>query len=169
MTTDQAAAPPPKGRLLAGVGVFTLGWIATLTMVPIITASALTVSAQTTVAGIVVFVGPKLGVLAAIAIMGKPGFTYLQMKVFSYLKPSADVSPARYRIGIVMFVAAMLSGFVERYIGFLPPGEIVREVRYSLAIDLLLLASILVLGGDFWDKIRALFIREAKARFPARG
>jgi hypothetical protein len=63
----------------------------------------------------------------------------------------------------------MLSGFVERYIGFLPSGDFVREVRYSLAIDLLLLASILVLGGDFWDKVRALFIHRAKTQFPAGG
>src|SRR5262245_1571344 len=99
MTTHDAAARPPKGRLLAGIGVFALGWVVTLAIVSIITASPLTPSAQTTVAGIVVFVGPKIGVLAAIAIMGKPGFTYLQRKVFGYLKPPAEVSPARYRIG----------------------------------------------------------------------
>ena len=169
MTMDQAAAPPPKGRILAGVGVFALGWIVTLAIVPIITASSLSTSAQATVSGIVVFVGPKFGVLAAVAILGKPGFNYLKRTVFGYLKPPAEVSPARYRIGIVMFVAAMLFGFLERYLGLFMPGEISREIRYSLAIDLLLLASILVLGGDFWDKLRALFIREAKAQFPAGG
>jgi hypothetical protein len=169
MTMDEAAAPPPKGRILAGVGVFGLGWIVTLAIVPIITASSLSTSAQATVAGIVVFVGPKIGVLAAIAILGKPGFTYLKTQVFGYLKPPAEVGPARHRIGIVMFVAAMLFGFLERYLGFFMPGEIAREIRYSLAIDLLLLASILILGGDFWDKIRALFIRKAKAQFPAGG
>jgi hypothetical protein len=42
-----------------------------------------------------------------------------------------------------------------------------KGLRFSLAVDLLLLASILVVGGDFWDKIRALFIREAQAQFPA--
>ncbi|HEY7185226.1 MAG TPA: hypothetical protein VH436_01695 [Vicinamibacterales bacterium] len=162
----EAAAPPPKGRIVAGVGVFALSWIVTLAIVPIITASSLSTSAAATVSGIVVFVGPKLGVLAAIAILGKPGFTYLKRKAFGYLKPPAEVSPVRYRIGIVMFVAAMLFGLLERYLGFFIPGEVAREIRYSLAIDLLLLASILVLGGDFWDKIRALFIREAKARFP---
>jgi hypothetical protein len=41
------------------------------------------------------------------------------------------------------------------------------ETRYSIANGILLLASILVLGGDFWDKIRALFIREAKVQFPS--
>jgi hypothetical protein len=169
MTMDEAVAPPPRGRIIAGIGVFALGWLVTLAIVPIITASALPASAQATVSGIVVFVGPKFGVLAAIAILGKPGFNYLKRKVFGFLTPPAEVGPVRYRIGIVMFVGAILFAFLERYLGFFTPREIAPEIRSSLAIDVLLLASILVLGGDFWDKIRALFIREAKARFPAGG
>ena len=167
MTMDEAVAPPPKGRIVAGVSVFALGWIVTLSTVPIITASPLSASAQATVSGIVVFVGPKIGVLAAIAILGKPGFNYLKRKVFGFLKPPAEVGPVRYRIGIVMFVAAMLFGLLERYLGYFVANEIALEIRSSLAIDVLLLASILVLGGDFWDKIRALFIREAKVQFPS--
>jgi hypothetical protein len=167
MTMDEALAPPPKRRILAGISVFALGWIATLAIVPIVTASSLSTSAQAAVAGIVVLVGPKIGVLAAIAILGKPGFAYLKRQVLGVLKPPAEVSPARHRVGIVMFVAALLFGLLERYIGFFLPGETAREIRYSLAVDQLLLASILVLGGDFWDKIRALFIRKAKAQLPA--
>ena len=164
MTAEISAAPPPKGRLLLGAGVFVLGWIVTLSVVPLITASSLSMSAAATVSGLVVFIGPKLGVLAAIAIMGKPGFAYLKGLIFGYLKPPAEVSSARHRIGMVMFVGAILFGFLEPY--FLR-GFAARGVRYSLAVDLVLLTSIFVLGGDFWDKIRALFIREAKARFPA--
>src|SRR5678816_4877306 len=99
MTMDEIAAPPPMGRIVAGVGVFVLGWVVTLSIVPIITASPLSTSAQATVSGIVVFVGPKIGVLAAIAILGKPGFNYLERKVFGFLKPPAEVGPVRYRIG----------------------------------------------------------------------
>ena len=167
MTMDEAIVPPPRGRIVAGVGVFVLGWVVTLSIVPIITASPLSASAQATVSGIVVFVGPKIGVLAAIAILGKPGFNYLKRKVFGFLKPPAEVGPVRYRIGIVMFVAAMLFGLLERYLGYFVANAIAPEIRSSLAIDVLLLASILVLGGDFWDKIRALFIREAKVQFPS--
>ena len=61
----------------------------------------------------------------------------------------------------------LLLGFLERYLGFFMPGDVAREIGYSLANDVLLLASLLVLGGDFWDKIRALFIREAKVQFPS--
>jgi hypothetical protein len=28
-------------------------------------------------------------------------------------------------------------------------------------------ASLFVLGGDFWDKLRALFVHEARVVFPA--
>ena len=151
---EEAAALPPKGRLVAGVGVFVLGWVATLAMVGVIDASSL----PSSVAAIVVFVGPKIGVLGAIAIMGKPGFTYLKKLVFGYLKPPAEVSPARHGIGTVMFVAALLLGLLERS-GFR---------SYSVVVDLLLVASVFVLGGNFWDKMRALFIREAKVCLPAR-
>jgi hypothetical protein len=68
-----------------------------------------------------------------------------------------------------MFVAALMFAFLERYLGFFMANAIAPEIRSSLAIDVLLLASFLVLGGDFWDKIRALFVREAKVNFPARG
>src|SRR5262249_20998934 len=116
---------------------------------------------------IVIFVTPKVGVLAAIAILGKPGFAYLKRLAFGYLKPTADVSPVRHRIGIVMFVAAMLLSFLEPY-GFFRPDYTVRGVRYALAVDLLLLVSLFVLGGNFWDKIRALFVREATVSIPSR-
>jgi hypothetical protein len=34
-----------------------------------------------------------------------------------------------------------------------------------IASDVMFLASLFVPGGDFWDKLRALFIYKAKARF----
>ncbi len=33
---------------------------------------------------------------------------------------------------------------------------------------MLQIASLFVLGGDFWDKLRALFVRNAKAVFPEK-
>jgi len=156
------APAPPRSRLVAGAGMFAIGWIATLAALSIVRASPL----PSSIAAIVLFVGPKIGVIAAIAILGKPGFAYLKKLVFGYLKPAAEVSPARHRVGIVMFVGAMLFSFLEPY-GLFHPGSAAPGIRYSLAVDLLLVASVFILGGNFWDKIRALFIREAKACFPA--
>jgi hypothetical protein len=153
--------PPPIGRLLLGGGVFVLGWVLTLVTVA-------RTSLPPSVAGVVVFVGPKLGVLAAIAVLGKPGFRYLKRLVLGYLKPPKQVSPPRHRLGIVMFVSAIVLSSIEPYMGILTPRDAARTVRFTLIADLLLLTSVLVLGGDFWDKIRALFFRDAKATFPRR-
>ena len=157
-----AAPPPPRKRLLLGAGVFVLGWVVTLIVASRVTASNL----PSAIVAVVVFVGPKLGVLAAVAILGKAGFAYLKGLVVGYLKPPAEVSHARHRVGMVMFVAALLLGFLEPYVGVHLPVFAPDTLRYSLGIDVLLLVSIFVLGGNFWDKIRALFVRDAKVSFP---
>jgi hypothetical protein len=156
------APPPPKRRLLLGAGVFVLGWVVTLILASRVTASSL----PSSVVAVIVFVGPKLGVLAAVAILGKAGFAYLKGLVGGYLKPPAEVSHSRHRVGMVMFVAALLLGFLEPYVGVHLPVFAPDKLRYSLGIDILLLVSIFVLGGNFWDKIRALFVREATVSFP---
>jgi hypothetical protein len=40
-----------------------------------------------------------------------------------------------------------------------------NPLPYAIGGDLLLLMSLIVLGGNFWDKIRALFIYDAKVHF----
>jgi hypothetical protein len=35
----------------------------------------------------------------------------------------------------------------------------------NIGIDILFVSSVFVLGGDFWDKLRALFIYKAKVQF----
>ncbi len=163
MSVDTALGAPPKGRLIGGVATFALGWVVTLALVPVITASPL----PSSLVAVVVFVGPKIGVLAAIAILGKPGFAYLKAQVLGSIKPAAEVGPGRHRLGIVMFGAALLFGFLEPYGFSRQTAE--RAIGLTLVIDLLLVASIFVLGGNFWDKVRALFVRDARACFPNRG
>jgi hypothetical protein len=36
----------------------------------------------------------------------------------------------------------------------------------GVAGDLMFIATLFVLGGDFWDKLRALFVHGAKAQLP---
>lgn len=107
---------------------------------------------------------PKIGLVAAIALMGRPGFAYVKATVFGYLKPPAEVGPGRYRMGIILFVSVIAYGWLEPYLGSILPGA-EHPRAYALAGDLLLLASLFVLGGDFWDKLRALFVRTATVVF----
>ena len=40
------------------------------------------------------------------------------------------------------------------------------SMPYAVGGDLLLLSSLFPLGGDFWDKIRSLFVHDAEVHFP---
>jgi len=37
----------------------------------------------------------------------------------------------------------------------------------NICLDALFICSVFVLGGDFWDKLRALFVYKAKVKFEA--
>ena len=69
-------------------------------------------------------------------------------------------------IGLVMFVLPLLLGWVYPYVAELRDGLPRTPITLAVIGDLVLLASLFVLGGEFWDKIRSLFVREATARFP---
>ena len=154
-----------KGRLYAGGAIFVAGFLSPL-LVPLVTASSLPVGWKTAISGLLLVGVPELAMLVAAAVMGKAGFSYLKQLLSGFLKkqfiPPETVSPIRYRIGLVLFSIPLLLGWVAPYIsGYFPVFE---EHRLLLAIigDLFLLSSLIVLGGEFWDKLRALIIHRAK-------
>jgi hypothetical protein len=59
-----------------------------------------------------------------------------------------------------MFSIPIVFGWVAPYVSDLIPSYFRERVHLC---DLLLLVSLFVLGGDFWNKLRALFIHDAKA------
>ena len=107
---------------------------------------------------------PELLWLAAAAIMGKSGFNHLKGKVFGFFKKYAlpvTVSRTRYRLGLVMFLVPLLFGWLEPYLSPLSPRMSQQRLVLAVTGDILLLASLFVLGGEFWDKLRALFSHTA--------
>jgi hypothetical protein len=169
---DLASDPKQKRRLIQGVLVWVAGWALAFGLVPLVQASNLSGSLKTTLNGILLLGCPKLFLILAIAIMGKPGFAYLKSLMGSHVRklaPPATVSPLRYRIGLIMFVTLILLGSMGPYV-----AKDLIEVReqhpHMVAAlgDILLLISLFLLGGDFWDKLRSLFIREAKVVFPPK-
>jgi hypothetical protein len=112
---------------------------------------------------------PKVFSIAAIAIMGKSGFNYMKGRIFRFLKkhgPPDVVSPSRYCIGLVMFTLPVLFAWLGPYLSHHIPGYEPNRFIASGVGDLLFVSSLFVLGGDFWDKVRALFIHQAKALLP---
>ena len=160
--------PAAGWRLKLGVALFGLSIALPVLGVPLVAAMGLSATTVATVSGIMLVGAEVLGILA-VAVMGKSGYAYVKNRVFGFLKqygPPAEVSRSRYTIGLVMFAVPVVFGWLAPYAADLIPGYPGNELTYAIVGDLLLLVSLFVLGGDFWDKLRALFIRGAKVAFP---
>jgi hypothetical protein len=165
---SQADVPAAGWRLKFGVAVFGLSIVLPVLGVPLVAAMGLSAATVATISGALLAGSEVLGIVA-VAVMGKSGYAYIKNRVFGFLKqygPPAEVSRARYTVGLIMFAVPIVFGWVAPYAADLVPGYPGNEFTYAIIGDLLLLVSLFVLGGDFWDKLRALFIRGAKVVFP---
>ena len=115
----------------------------------------------------VLFFAPETGTLLGAAIMGKENYAKFVAALLAFLgriKPAGDVSELRHRIGLAMFLLPLVPTYIQAYQPeWLPDASSWRWGVKALA-DGLFIASLFVLGGDFWDKLRALFTREARAQ-----
>jgi hypothetical protein len=111
-----------------------------------------------------VFIGNKVLLVLVIAIMGKPGFQELKRRILVHASSmlSAEVSPWRHRIGLVMFVVPLISALVEPYVDAIAPDLTPDGWIPQVLGDLVLIASFFVLGRNFWEKAAALFVRTAR-------
>lgn len=167
MSSTQNAVEPHSADWRFKVGVAIICLIPALwLLVPLGAAIDLPGSKIAALTGIL-FIANKILLLLVITIMGKAGFQELKRRVFGYvsaLAPSAEmeVGPVRHRIGLVMFCLPLITAFLEPYIDSFWPGLRPNLWQLQLLGDAMLIGSFFVLGGNFWDKVRALFIRTAR-------
>ena len=159
-----------KAKIYVGVALFVLSifiplagiWVAQM---------PLPVAIKTLIIGILTFGGPEILAVCAVAILGKEAFDLLAGKVFSVLgklAPKGSVGRNRYKIGLALFVLSFVPSYILSYWPTLVPENPPYRIMSCIAADILLVVSLFVLGGDFWDKLRALFIYDAVAQFPQK-
>ena len=157
-------------RFRLGVILFILGLIFPI-FIPLALTIEMSAKWKTAVTGMMAVGIPDLMWIAAAAIVGKEGFKAIRDKFFGYFKkfgPPQEVSKTRYRIGLVMFVVPLLFGWLEPYTSTILPGYDSYRLVYNICGDVLFISSFFVLGGDFWDKIRALFNYDSEVHFIQR-
>lgn len=172
MTVTPTTVTPDfsRGRFLAGVVFFAAGWLCPL-LIPLVTASALSTAWKTMFSGFLLVGAPEVFTVAAIAFLGKDGFNYLKARALALVKraaPSTRVSRARYRIGLFLLLPHVVFAYLISYAPEIIPGYDVYRIHINLTADALLIATLFILGGDFWDKLQALFVYEARACFPSK-
>ena len=169
-TATKSGQPRAGWRFRLGLTILIVGWLSPL-LIPLVTRTSLTTEWKTIISGLLAVGIPELFTVAAIAVMGKSGYNLIKERIFSFLKkhgPPDRVSLTRYRIGLVMFVLPILFGWLGPYGAHQIPGYEAHRFVVSLVGDVMFVASLFVLGGDFWDKIRALFIYNASVQIPAK-
>ena len=165
MTVEQ---PHANWRTTVGIAILvaSIGWPVLIPILPLVGVST---TATAAFSGVMV-VAADLMLIAGAAIAGKAGFASIKAKVFGLLRlcgPPREVSRRRYTIGLVIFSIPLAFGWASPYFGHHIPGFASGQLICAVALDILLLISLFVLGGDFWDKLRALFDHNAYAVIPS--
>jgi hypothetical protein len=156
-------------RIKAAFVIFaaSLAWPVLLPLLPLLGASGSTVAAFT---GVMVVVAELMS-LAGVALAGKDGFAFIKARILGFLKsfgPPKAVGRTRYSLGLVLLALPVLYGWASPYLAHHVPGHEQHALAFALTGDALLLVSLFALGGDFWDKLRSLFLHDATALIPER-
>jgi hypothetical protein len=167
-TTITPGQPHAGWRIRLGLIILVVGWLSPLS-IPVITATELPTRWKTITSGALAVGIPEVFTIVAIAIMGKSGYNLIKERFFSFLKkhgPPDRVSLTRHRIGLVMFMLPVVFGWLGPYGAHLIPGYETHRLVVSLIGDVTFVAGLFLLGGDFWDKVRALFIWNTSVDWP---
>ena len=169
ISADEAAAPAPGWRFRVGIALIVLSFVSPLGAL-LLPFTNFSTALKATLGGALLAGIPEVLSLAAIAVLGKPGFAYVKSRIMALLRrygPPKEVGPLRYYIGLTLW---LITGIYPWFVSYAPPEAIPGfpeyRVHMALTADFLFVFSFFVLGGDFWDKVRALFIHKARARFP---
>jgi hypothetical protein len=110
--------------------------------------------------------------IGAVAILGKPSYLYIKSlfrrHVARVLKPY-HASRVRYNIGLLLFFLPVVPTYIMAYAPQVFSDNFYLRLITNISVDVIFITSLFVLGGDFWDKLKALFTFSAKASFPEEG
>jgi hypothetical protein len=161
--------PTPTGwRFRLGLFFFVLGWICPL-FIPLLTFLSISNETKALLTGVLLIGAPEVFSVVSIIILGKSGFEYIKSKVFSFIRraaPHGQVSRFRYRVGLTMLLLHVIFANLIFYAPDLITGYGENRLAVNLVAEFLFIVTLFVLGGEFWEKLRALFIYDAKAALP---
>ena len=159
MNNQVNQSKPPKTSLLIGGFILVVGFLSPL-LIPLILSTDWSDGLKSVVTGLLAFGIPELFMILAVAVMGKQGYQFLKEKFLRWIKRiSPDrISIQRHRFGIVLFSIPLILGFIKPYLAFYIPQLDQVPLVATVGMDIILLTSLFVLGGEFWEKLKGLFL-----------
>lgn len=111
--------------------------------------------------GVLTIGGPEIMILLAVLLLGKKTLNYYKERFFKALfkrRTYKPVSKLRYYIGLVIFLGSIIPLYLNAYgPQLLPENETIRHLIF-MGGDLSFVLSFFILGGDFWEKFKSLFV-----------
>lgn len=153
-----------RSKITMGAIVMVIGFLSPL-LIPLVTATSWSIGLKTTVTGLLAFGVPEVFMLFGVAIMGKPGYEMLKkgvLKKITYLAPD-EVSLTRHRIGLFLFCTPVILGILHPYLEAIFDSIQKMPLWVHVVGDLIFLSSFFVLGGNFWEKLKSLFVHGSRA------
>ncbi len=144
--------------------------------IPICTAELvffLPVSKASAVSFIVVYLASgEVTFLVGVALLGKPFVTAFKARIKAFFFPRREVTPpkpvsrARHRTGVILFLISFIPYPAAEVILFMAdPVRLNPRILLLLLLfgDAVFIASLFVLGGEFWERLKKLFEWQGKA------
>ena len=114
--------------------------------------------------GILVAGGPEVLCILAIVLLGKDTFNYFAHLAKTAVRRAVVETPAsrtRYHVGLAIMLVSWLPAYLYAYLpGALPGGD--TRIYILAVMDLAFVASVFLMGAEFWEKARRIFIYEGK-------
>jgi len=165
-TATDAAKPPTlkrDWRFYCGMAAIVLSIILPLSAlaVPML---GLPTTQSALLAGALVAGAPEVLVILAAALLGKDTFQYFVHKIKGMLRsalPDRPASKLRYYTGLAVILLSWIPAYVCAYAPSVMPGGNARITTLAV-MDLAFVASVVLMGGEFWEKVRRIFVYEGK-------
>jgi hypothetical protein len=150
-------------RLKAGIAVLVLAMALPLSalFVPLLD---LPMTQSALLGGGLVAGAPEVLMLLAAALLGRQNFDRIvgaAKKFFVTTFFAAPVSRQRYYAGLAVCVLSIVPLYLAGYVpSWMPAGN--SRIAILAAADVAFILSFFVMGGEFWEKFRRLFMWEGK-------
>lgn len=114
--------------------------------------------------GVLIAGGPEVMIVVAAALLGKATMHYFMAsakRMFLQLLLVERASKIRYYSGLTVSLVSFLPLYLYGYFpDLMPPAQ--ARIFILAGADFAFILSIFVMGGEFWEKLRALFVWEGK-------
>jgi hypothetical protein len=160
---DSPVSLTANWRFVAGVSVLGLAMALPFCalLIPLLDLPA---AQSALIAGALVAGAPEVLMLLAVALLGRQNFDRIVGTAKKFLFTtffSKPVSRGRYYVGLAICLLSFVPIYVAGYVpSWMPAGS--GRIAVLAAADLAFIFSFFVMGGEFWEKFRRLFVWEGK-------